>query len=125
MKLPQEQMNLVPGQLLMDTRQGCVAYFVGYTPEHPEFVARVRYAMSSGGRRVGVRPFELERFRIVGETLQQSDEAWPVDAPIARSWDAAVRELGIPAAPRKKARAKAPAKQPQPTERTRRIDLDA
>lgn len=96
----------------MDIVSGIPGAFVGYLPDHPEFVAVVN--IGEGQR--GMRPFEMERFKLVGRR----------DAPdILASFARAASPSGA-----KKPRLKATKNQrtpaiPHPIERSRKMDLDA
>lgn len=100
------------GELLMDVKSGEMVVFVGYTPEHPEYVAKVT-GPTGVGRTRGVRPFDLERYQRVrarsevnpDQRNQWNPEPEPVAAPLP------------PAAPVEQV--------PHPIERPRRFNLDA
>lgn len=116
-----------PGDLLMDMARGRPAVFNGYTPNHPEFVAMVssRY----------VRPFELERYKLVKPRAERlfdpSLTRDLIDRPQSLS-NSGLSNNSVP--PPREPKSKMPQRRsnqkrlepaPQPITRHRKINLDA
>ncbi len=105
----------------MDVATGTLCIFRDYTPEHPEFVARV-IVRGGNGRTTGVRPFELERFKLVKRApatkVESASSPRPKGELISSPWDTGPK-------PKAKAAPKRPDPTPHIVTRARKINLDA